>query len=71
MERHCFRQIKADNALLRELKATAKMLIQVAKNAILTLAEGTAEKQYDDFQISTLAHWRRQVGNQQILENVS
>lgn len=33
------RQIKADNALLRELKATAKKLAQAVKNTLPTLAE--------------------------------
>lgn len=32
-------QIKADNALLRELKAQVKKLLQAAKNTIPTLAE--------------------------------
>ena len=33
------RQIKADNALLRELKATVKKLMQAIKNALPTMAE--------------------------------
>ena len=33
------RQIKADNALLRELKATVKMLMQTVKNTLPALAE--------------------------------
>ena len=33
------RQIKADNALLRELKATVKKLIQTVKNTLPTMAE--------------------------------
>lgn len=33
------RQIKADNALLRELKATVKKLMQVAKNTVPAIAE--------------------------------
>lgn len=33
------RQIKADNALLRELKATVKVLMQAVKNTIPALAE--------------------------------
>ena len=33
------RQIKADNALLRELKATVKKLIQAVKNTLPTMAE--------------------------------
>lgn len=34
------RQIKADNALLRELKATVKKLMQVVKNTVPAIAEG-------------------------------
>lgn len=33
------RQIKADNALLRELKTTVKMLMQAVKNTVPTIAE--------------------------------
>lgn len=33
------RQIKADNALLRELKATAKKMMQAVKNTVPTIAE--------------------------------
>lgn len=52
------RQIKADNAMLSELKAAVKKLMQAVRNTLPAIAEAMEKNacKYNDFQISAFAY---------------